>query len=454
MTNTKQPGLKGAYLEANRCLNCWDPPCSRGCPAGIEVSRFIKLINSDDLLGAAEIIEKNNPLGLICGYICPQESLCQKNCTSNKLGRGIDIKGLQHYVVEESRKSGLSNSFLNRQDIPSQNINIEGEINNIAINSDKDHKGKVAVIGAGPSGLVCGLFLKKLGYQVEVFEKNCFPGGKLTKGIPEFRLPKQVVEEELQDIIDLFTINYGKALGEDISLQSLSADGFDAVYLALGKWKNKMLTIPGSNLSGVYGFDAILADGGWRDQGYQKAAVIGAGNVAMDTARILIREGLEEVHIFFIATNNEVTAWKEEREDAWQDGVIFHMLAIPELVEEEGGKVKGLRFNRSQVIEKECGKWSVASLCNQYDFTYPIDMVVFAIGSDSDQEILAAQDLELDQMGHILIDDMMSTNIKGVYAGGDIVGLERGTVVQAVADGKRAALNIDNYLSGRDGNGK
>ncbi len=446
MSEAMECRMKGALLEADRCLQCYDPPCAKGCPAGVEVDRFIRLLSKGDFAGAAAVIEKDNPMGWICGYICPQESLCQKNCISHQLGHPIDIKILQQYAIAQSRAMGEGHQGLNKNILASQRLNINGSI--CEIDTPEQGFGKAAVVGGGPGGMTCAAYLHQLGYEVDLFEAGTKLGGRMTKGIPSFRMDQNMLYGELDQIAAGIKVNFGKKLGRDFSLSDLKAQGFQSIFLATGKWNEKMLPLPGADLAGVYGSDEILTGTDWQKSGHQKAAIIGAGNVAMDVARVLYRGGLKEVHVFFIGANPEVTAWPEEREEVFTDGGILHMLAIPEIILGEVGKVAGLKLNRSKVLRKPDGNWSVESLPDDLDFNYPVDMVVMAIGCGTFKQELEALGLKVDTMGHILVDENLETNVPGVFAGGDTIGQGRGAVVQAIGDGKRAALNMHAYLQG------
>jgi len=437
--------VKGSLLEASRCLQCYDAPCNKGCPVGVEVDKFIRLIGKGDIKGAALTIEKDNPFGLICGVLCPHESLCQKNCTSHKLGRPIDIKYLQKYALETARLEGMINTAILRDDIPVQRVNIEGNIEFVKPERAKKNE-KVAVIGAGPSGLTCALYLTQIGYQVEIFEETKMVGGRLTQGIPNFRIDRDMLLYELNTLTNFLTINFEIKLGKDITLSGLKDLGFSVVYLACGKWQEKTLNLPGSQLAGVYSSTEILNQNKWLNEKHKKAAIIGAGNVAMDVARTLISGGLEEVHVFFIGSNKEVTAWHIEREEAWQEGVLFHMLAVPETILGKDGEVSAIKFNRSKVINGENGTWSIKALEDELDFIYPLDMVVTSIGFETIRDILSGQGIDLNSSGHVEVDGSLATNLPGVFAGGDLTESSSFTVVRAIADGKKAALNIHKMI--------
>ena len=447
MLRSTDSKLKGAFIEANRCLHCWDPPCDKGCPAGVEVSRFIRLLSKGDIMGASEVIEKNNPMGLICGWICPHSTLCQKECTSHKIGSAIDIRMLQRFALGETRDNDITNSFISNPDIMEQNINISGEIHEEKISKDNNLKGKVAIIGAGPSGLVAGLFLSKLGHEVTLFEKNDYAGGRLVYGIPHFRLSREVLIKELEQITKRVSINYGKTFGIDFSINALVKEGFDAIYVATGKWSENTNNIKGYELKGAYTADEVLTGNDWKDYKYKNAAVIGAGNVAMDTARVLVENGVENVYIIYRRTQKEMTAWPEEWEDTWNSGVVFQLLAVPdEIIGDVSGNVCSIRCIRTEpVSEIDSSRRSIRGI-EGLDFQIPVDMVVSALGYNGDPKLYSSQGFEVDSKGHIKVNKGLAANIKGVFAGGDVIGSDRGTVVQAVADGKLAAINIHKYI--------
>ena len=449
--------IKGSFIEADRCLNCWDAPCNIDCPAGINVSSFIRSLSKGDYIGAKEIIERDNPFGYICSWICPQEVLCQKNCIAAKLGRAIDIRTLQRFAIENFRKDYKGNIFFSNSEIDEVSININGKIhveNIFKISNYDQERKKVAVIGAGPSGLTTGLFLLKMGYQVVVFEKNHLAGGRVTYGIPNFRLPKKIGLAEIQSVSRLLKIKYGKELGKDISISKLFEEGFSAIYLAIGKWKENSLDIKGSNLKGFFHADNILIDNDWKKIQYQNAAVIGAGNVAMDVARALKENNKKSnVYIIYRRTSKEMPIWQEERENGWEEGVIFQFLSLPvEIVGDRSANVQMIKCVRTSPGKIDITGRKQPEIIEGYDFNLPIDMVVAALGYQPNRNLLISQGLITDKNGFILVDENLKTNLKNVFAGGDIIGMNRNTVVQAVADGKRAAINIHKHLLDRGEN--
>jgi len=449
--------IKGSYIEADKCLNCWDAPCNSDCPAGINVSSFIRSLSKGDYASAAEIIERENPFGYICGWICPQEALCQKNCIAKQLGRAIDIRTLQRFAIETFRKDYKENTFLNDYEGGKSNINIGGKnhIENIsAIPNNNQKRKKVAIIGAGPSGLTTGLFLLKMGYQVIIFEKEQLAGGRITHGIPDFRLPREIGLAEIESVSCLLTIEYGKEFGKDITISTLFEEGFSVIYLAIGKWKENSLDMKGSNLKGFFHADNILIGNDWEKIQYQNAAVIGAGNVAMDVARALKENNKKSnVYIIYRRTPKEMPTWQEEREDGWEEGVIFQFLSVPvEIVGDRSLNIQMIKCVRTLPGEIDITGRRQSDIVNGYEFNIPVDMVVTALGYQPDHNLLISQGLIVDEKGFVLVDENLKTNIENVFAGGDIIGKDRNTVVHAVADGKLAAINIHKHLSSRGEN--
>ena len=449
--------IKGSFIEADRCLSCWDAPCDSNCPAGINVSSFIRSLSKGDYVSAAEIIERENPFGYICGWICPQEVLCQENCIAKQLGRTIDIRTLQRFAIEIFRKDYKGNTFLNDYKVDKLNINIGGKnyIENISkIPNHNQKRKKVAIIGAGPSGLTTGLFLLKMGYQVVVFEKEQLAGGRITHGIPDFRLPREISLTEIESLSCLLKIEYGKEFGKDITISTLFEKGFSAIYLAIGKWKENLLDIKGSNLKGFFHADNILIDNDWKRIQYQNAAVIGAGNVAMDVARSLKENNKKSnIYIIYRRTSKEMPIWQEERENGWEEGVIFQFLSLPvEIVGDKSANIQMIKCVRTLPGEIDITGRRQSDIIEGYEFNMPVDMVVTALGYQPNHNLLISQGLIVDKEGFVLVDENLKTNIENVFAGGDIIGKDRNTVVHAVADGKRAAVNIHKYLSSRGEN--
>ena len=416
-----------AYAEARRCLQCYEAPCKTNCPAGIDVPRFIRHIANGDTARAAEIILSSNPLGLICGYLCSQETFCQKNCTSHKMGQAIEIQQLQLYATREEFD------------------NLDTEAMSAAPSYSKY---KIAIIGAGPSGLVCAQLLQRAGCTVTVFEQREFVGGHMSYDIPGLRINTEDRERNLLAMSQGLDIKYGKKWGEDFHLADLA--DYHAVYVASGKWTPRSLPLKGADLCGVMQAEDILAADAWRDKKPAQVGIIGAGNVAMDVAQVLATTGVQTVHVFFIGDPSVMEALPKEREAAWQKNVIFHLISLPKEICGDNGCVSGLICSRSSVLHQADGRWQTEAV-EGYDFTIPLDMLVFAIGARTDSTLLASENLQLDATGHIICEQNLATTLPGVFAGGDIIGQGRGTIVQAVGDGAKAAQSILDYLQAKEG---
>lgn len=432
--------LMGSPLEAERCLQCHDAPCAAGCPAGVDVKRFIGLIQKGEYGSAADVIERDNPLGLICGYTCPTAETCQKNCVSARLGKPIDIRALQSYTIELSREMGNQ---------ARRNGSEDGELRfnrGDGILETKPFKaggcGNIAIVGSGPAGLSAAWYLRKLGYGVELIEESDHLGGRLVQGIPPFRVDPTMVHSEIADITRGMHIRCGVRLGSDVTVQGLLESGFRGVVLATGKYLCRMLSLEGCGEGMVYKSEEILNESGWKQKCHREAVVIGAGNVAMDTARTLVRGGVDKVHICYRGSNYQVKATQEEREDAYQDGIALHLFSVPVAIETESGRMTGIRFRRSNIDRNTDGKVSYKLLGDAFDFVIPADMVVLAIGFGVREEDLIISSITLEN-GAVRTNEF-ATDVPGVYAAGDLIG--RRTIVQAVGDGKGAAVALHEYL--------
>lgn len=264
--------IKGSKLEAERCLQCYAAPCSQNCPAGIEVKLFIQYLKKGDFLSAANAIERENPFGLICGYICPSQITCQKFCTARKIGKPIDIKALQIGAINISRE--LFGKSRIEDDLPQELRMIIGE----TVDTKKiPHKinGKVAVIGGGPTGITAAYYLESFGIETHLFERSAILGGRLLNGIPDFRLNHDLVSKELSRITSNISLHCGVIFGKDLSIDNLKSEGFDAICIAIGKWIPKHLQLPGIDSGSVYYVDDIFCNQEWKKEKYKNAIVIG-----------------------------------------------------------------------------------------------------------------------------------------------------------------------------------
>lgn len=427
-----------ALNEASRCIQCKNPMCVRGCPVDIDIPRFILQIKQKDFSGAIRTIKEKNSLPAICGRVCPQEDQCEKWCILGKKGEPVAIGRLERFVADWERASGTIH---------------------IPVISDRIDK-KVAVVGAGPAGLTAAGELAKMGYRVTVFEALHKPGGVLVYGIPEFRLPKCIVEFESQFVQQLgveFCYNY--VVGRSGSLEDLFKEGYEAIFLGTGAGLPYFLNIPGENLNGVYSSNEFLTRinlmRAYRFPEYdtpiyvgKNVAVIGGGNVAMDAARCAVRMGAENVYLVYRRTRAELPAREEEIENALEEGVKPMYLTLPiEIIGNAQGWVSGLHCIRMKLGEPDASGRPKPVPIPDSNFTLDVDTVVIAIGQGPNPLLpLTTPDLQANGGGHIIADPMTGkTSKKGVFAGGDVVS-GSATVILAMGAGKKAAYAIDHYL--------
>lgn len=425
-----------AIAEANRCLQCKNSPCVKGCPVEIDIPAFIKFLREGKFEESIRKIKEKNSLPAICGRVCPQEEQCQKECTLGKVGDPVSIGRLERFVADWERQKGFN--------IPEK----------------RPSTGKrVAVIGAGPAGLTVAADLAKLGHDVVIFEALHLPGGVLIYGIPEFRLPKSIVQAEVDYIQKLgVQIRTNHLIGRTYTIPELLKRGFDAVFIGTGAGLPQFLGVPGENLSGIYSANEFLIRvnlmKAYRFPKYdtpikvgKKVSVIGAGNVAMDSARSALRLGAEEVFIVYRRSREEMPARKEEIENAEEEGVKFIFLTTPtRFIGDEKGWVKQMECIRMELgPPDESGRRRPVPVKGS-EFIMDTDTVIIAIGRTPNPIIqLTTEGLEVTKWGTIVTDENGKTSIEGVYAGGDIVTGEA-TVISAMGAGKRAARAIHEYL--------
>jgi len=429
---------KQAIYEAQRCLQCKNPKCVPGCPAEINISQFIKKIVEEDFAGAYLEILKTDDLPAMTGRVCPQEEQCQQVCILEKQGKPIAIGRLERFVADWAREN-----------------NIHGKLPRI---SKKEQK--IAVVGSGPAGLTCAADLAKLGYEVTIFEALHQPGGVLVYGIPEFRLPKSIVEYEVKEIEKLgVKVVTDFVVGTTKSVDKLTQE-FDAIFLANGAGAPRFMNIPGENLNDVYSANEFLTRSNLM-KAYlfpeydtpikigKRAATIGAGNVAMDSARTALRLGAEKSYIVYRRSRKEVPARAEEVHHAEEEGIIFNFLTLPiKVLGDDKGNVIGMECLKMELGEPDDSgrRRPIPIPCS--NFVIEVDMVIDAIGTSANPIVArSATGVEINQWGYFIIDDnTKATNKEGIFAGGDIV---RGsaTVISAVGDGKVAARAINEFLS-------
>lgn len=430
-----------ALLEAERCLQCKKPLCIEGCPVGVPIPDFIKLILEGDYQKAALKIKEKNSLPAVCGRVCPQENQCEKLCILGKKNEPVAIGRLERFVAD-------------------------WEINN-SVNEVKEEKTtgkKVAVIGSGPSGLTCAADLAKMGHQVTVFEALHIAGGVLVYGIPEFRLPKKIVEKEIENIRKLgVEIKVNSVIGQLWTIDELmDEEGYDAVYISTGAGLPYFMEIPGENLNGVYSANEFLTRvnlmKAYKFPEYltpintgSKVAVIGGGNVAMDAARTALRLGVDKSYIIYRRSEKELPARLEEVEHAMEEGVIFNFLTSPvEILGDDNGQVRAIVCQKYELGEPDdSGRRRPIPIKDSY-YEIEVDAVVMAIGQGPNPLIpKATPDLVVNNKGNIVVEDNTSLTSKpGVFAGGDVVS-GAATVILAMGAGKKAALDIDKYLKSK-----
>lgn len=438
-----------AVQEAERCLQCKNEPCVKGCPVEVPIAEFIMALRGGDVREAARVIKSKNNLPAICGRVCPQETQCEVRCTLGKKGEPVAIGRLERYVADWELGMGVT---------PPERPEPTGR--------------KVAVVGAGPAGLTCAGDLAKMGYRVELFESLHAPGGVLTYGIPEFRLPKKVVNAEVDYVRSLGVhIHLDSVVGKLYTIDELLGDkGFDAVFLGTGAGLPIFMRVPGVNLIGVYSANEFLTRinlmKGYLFPEYdtpvkvgERIAVIGAGNVAMDSARCALRLGtmqraardLEppEVHIVYRRSREEVPAREEEVHHAEEEGIIFDFLTNPtEVLGDENGQVVGMRCIRMRLGEPDASGRRRPIPIEGSEFEMAVDTVVMALGTRPNPIVFTdSGGLERTRWGTVVADDGSGRTTKqGVWAGGDIV-TGAATVISAMGAGKQAALDIDRQLS-------
>lgn len=424
-----------ALKEAQRCLECKKPTCMEGCPVSVHIPRFIGHIMEGDLAAAAESLSLDNALPAVTGRVCPQETQCEAHCIRGKKGKPVAIGYLERFVADWAR------------------THLKQEMAKAPATGKK-----VAVIGAGPSGLTAAGELARKGHEVTVYEALQKAGGVLVYGIPEFRLPKKIVQFEVDQLVHAgVRIETNSVVGRTWTLHELR-EKFDAIYIANGAGLPVFMNVPGENLKGVYSANEYLTRvnlmGAWKFPQSdtpvmvgKHVCVVGGGNVAMDAVRTSKRLGAEESVIVYRRSKVEMPARVEEVHHAEAEGIRFEMLTAPlEVIGDDKNWVKGLKCQRMELGEPDAsGRRRPIPIAGS-EFVIPCDVVVVAIGTRANPLLTATcPELKLNKKGNIEVDEHGMTSIPGVFAGGDIV---RGaaTVILAMGDGKKTAAAIDDFL--------
>lgn len=432
-----------ALDEAERCLNCKNPKCVEGCPVNIHIPDFISKIKEKDYEGAYEVISVSSSLPAVCGRVCPQETQCESKCVRGIKGEPVGIGRLERYVADY-------HNSLNKK---AEKVPSNGH--------------KVAVVGSGPSGLTCAGDLAKKGYEVTIFEALHTAGGVLVYGIPEFRLPKSIVQKEVDNLIDMgVTVDTNVVIGKSITVDELLED-YEAVYIGSGAGLPSFMNIPGESLNGVYSANEFLTRSNlmkaYNDDPVTpimkggKVAIVGGGNVAMDAARTALRLGAEHVYVIYRRSLEELPARKEEVEHAMEEGIDFKLLNNPVEIlgyhnpddprDPKNNTVTGIRCIKMELGEPDASGRRRPVEIPGSEFELEVDTVVISIGTTPNPLIKSTTSgLEVTKKGGIIVDDGGKSTKDRVYAGGDAV-TGAATVISAMGAGKLAAKSIDELLS-------
>ncbi len=431
--------IEDALHESDRCLLCPDPACVAGCPVNINIPKFIEKIGLKDYRGAYDVITETNLLPAVCGRVCPQETQCEGPCIVGERYAPVAIGKLERFVGDMAIEQGWTS-------IPY--IEPSGF--------------KIGIVGSGPAGMACAADMAKAGCDVTVFEAFHVPGGVLRYGIPDFRLPNEVVDAEIDKLKSLgVKFECNTLVGRLFTIEQMITElGFDAVFIGTGAGYPSFLGVPGDSLNGVLSANELLTRCNMmraKDAGFdtplplgKRVAVVGAGNTAMDAMRVLRRLGAEEVHCIYRRTRAEAPARIEEVHHAEEEGIEFHWLTAPiEVLDDGKGGVRAMRCIRMELGESDASgrRRPVPIAGSEHEFA--TDMVVVAIGTNANPIIGQTSKLKLNKRGYIEVDENFATSLIGVYAGGDIV-TGAATVIEAMGAGRRAAASMKAYLSIRD----
>ena len=429
-----------AVDEAKRCLNCKNMPCRSGCPVSVRIPEFIAKVAEGDFDAAYEIITSTNSLPAVCGRVCPQEKQCESKCVRGIKGESVGIGRLERFVADY---------HMAKEDKP-------------AVTGPESNGHKIAVIGSGPAGLTCAGDLRKMGYDVTIFEAFHKSGGVLVYGIPQFRLPKEIVAAEIENLKAMgVNIVNNAVIGKAETIDELFEDGYEAVFIGSGAGLPQFLHIPGENLLGVYSANELLTRTNlmkaYRDdydtpiKRFNRVAVVGAGNVAMDAARVAKRLGAEHVYITYRRGRDELPARLEEVEHAEAEGIEFNLLNNPcAIVGDENGHVTGIELIKQELGEPdEKGRRKPVAVPGS-NWVLDVDTVIIAIGTSPNPLIRSTTEgLNTTRKGGIEADEKGRTSRQGIFAGGDAV-TGAATVILAMGAGKTGAKSIDEYIKSKN----
>ena len=407
--------------KANYCIGCIKKPCQTGCPLNNDTAGFIKLIKEEKYEEAYQLLSKTTILESICGRICPHQKQCEGKCIRGIKGKPVSIGNLEAYIGDLA----IQNNWQFTEEI-------------------KERKEKVAIIGSGPAGLTCAAFLRSKGIQVTIYEKHNYLGGLLRHGIPEFRLPKSILDDTINKILSLgIEVNLNQELGKNLNIEDLEKQ-YDAIYIAIGANISSNMNIEGENINGVYGGNELLENKNYPELKNKTIIVNGGGNVAMDVARTLNKLGAT-VKIVYRRSENEMPAELKEIKEAKEEGIEF-------ILQTNILKING----KDQVKSIECIKTELVSVENERpkpqniegtNYIIDCDYIIMAIGGQPQEEIVKKLNIELDSKNHIVTNEYYQTSNPKIFAGGDITGTTS-TVAYAARSGRDAHENIIKYLEG------
>lgn len=433
-----------AREEAERCLQCKHRPCVKGCPVEVQIPEFIKEIVNGNFLKANEIIKQTNSLPAVCGRVCPQESQCEALCVRGIKGEPVGIGRLERFAADYAMK-------VESETAGNSKTEVDNKVSKNGI--------KIGIVGAGPAGLACAGDLAQMGYNVTIFEALHEPGGVLVYGIPEFRLPKEIVRKEIDKLLELgVEIKNNFIVGKTMTLDEMFESGYSAIFIGSGAGLPNFMGIPGENLNGVYSANEFLTRvnlmNAYNDEydtpikHFERVAVVGGGNVAMDAARCAKRIGAKEVFIVYRRSIEEMPARLEEVHHAQEEGIQFKVLNNPiEILGTEDGWVRGMLCIEMELGEPDASGRRRPMPVEGSEFVMDVDGVIMALGTSPNPLIASTTEgLKTNRYGCIEVDeDTMMTSRPGVFAGGDAV-TGAATVILAMGAGKKAAAAIDEYV--------